>query len=309
MIIHANIPLADKVWFKTGGNAQFYAEPITADDFVAALAFARERQLPVFVLGQGANVLISDDGYQGLVIRPYLPHITCDKKTGLVTAQAGVIMQDLIDYSLTQCLIGLEEFSGIPGTVGGSVYINIHYFEYLLDAFLHSARVIHAATGAITKVHKEWFAFGYNTSQLGLKEYYLVDATFQLKHVSLEEAAYARGRRDEIVRHRRRRYPAERTCGSFFRNFLPQELAHASGQRLVPYVAFYFDNLGFKGSLRHGGAFVSHQHANMIITDATATSSDVINLARHMQQEVYNRFGLIPQPECQLIGFATYPLL
>ena len=134
--IQTNISLKDKNWFKTGGNAAYYAEPSTVEEFQLSLAFAREFSLPIFVLGEGANILISDEGFEGLVIRPALKKITIIEQTAtnaLVHAGAGVRFDDLIEYCLNNNLIGLEDFSGIPGTVGGSVFINIHYFEFLLS--------------------------------------------------------------------------------------------------------------------------------------------------------------------------------
>ena len=198
--------------------------------------------------------------------------------------------------------MGLEEFSGIPGTVGGSVYINLHYYEFLLEQFLINAQIIHKTTGEILTVDPKWFKFGYDQSRLQEKEYYLVCATFQLKHATDLEIARARGRREEIIRHRQRRYPTVRTCGSFFRNFLPEEVANTD-KKLI-YVAYYLDKLGIKGELSVGDAVVSHQHANMIVNRGKATSSDIVQLVQLMQKMVVDQFGIKPQPECQLIGFA-----
>ncbi len=303
MNIQKHISLSDKTWFQTGGPARFFAEPTTAVDFQKALAFARTPMSDIFVLGQGANILISDDGFNGLVIRPQLKQIT--HTNDLVKAQAGVSFHDLIDYCLMHNLQGLEEFSGIPGTVGGSVFINIHYFEFLLDQFLTKATVIERKTGAIHEVPQSWFDFGYNQSKLHTKDYYLVDATFKLKTINAYESAYARGRRDEIIRHRNRRYPQAGTCGSFFRNFALHEVPETQ----IPYVAYYLDKVGVRGTLHHGGAYVSKHHANMIVNLQNASSQDIIQLARAMQQSVIDTFDILPQPECQLIGFTAYPLL
>ena len=311
LTIHTSVPLADKNWFKTGGPAQFFAEPTSADEFTQALAFSREHNLPVTVLGAGANLLISDDGLPGLVIRPALSRITHTSSGGhvVVTAGAGVHMHDLIEYCLDHHILGLEEFSGIPGTVGGSVFINLHYFQFLLSQFLESATVINAHTGECLTVENSWFNFGYNYSTLHTHDYYLVDATFKLKPCSELEAAYARGRRVEIIRHRASRYPQSGTCGSFFRNFYDTEVTLESlGKKLI-FVAYYLDKVGVKGALSSGDAVVSYQHANMLVNRGKATSHDIISLARMMQEAVYNQFGIVPQPECRLLGFTEYPLL
>jgi UDP-N-acetylmuramate dehydrogenase len=331
LLIQTNVPLADKNWFKTGGAARFYCEPTTTEQFQEAIMYATTHNLPIFMLGQGANILISDDGFDGLVIRPMLVNIRTTfsddpsihppshkasedtqgerREKVFVTADAGVTMPDLIDYCLNNNLIGLEEFSGIPGTVGGSVYINLHYFNFLLASFLVSAEVINKKTGALQTVNAEWFNFGYNDSQLHKKDYFLVNATFKLKPATTEETAFAQGRKTEIIRHRAHRYPQVRTCGSFFRNFLPHEVTLEIDNKKIIFVAYYLDKIGIKGTLRCGDAIVSPQHANMIVNLGNATSTDIITLAQQMQQLVLDKFNIVPQPECQLIGFKKYPLL
>lgn len=312
MDIHHTISLKDKNWFQTGGTARYFCEPNNGSSFQEALNFADKYKLPIFVLGQGANVLISDDGFDGLIIRPQLTTIetkNSDGKDVLVTAGAGVTIAQLIDYCLNHNILGLEEFSGIPGTVGGSVYINLHYFEFLLDQFLVHAQVIDKETHHILSVTREWFNFGYNMSRLLEGKHYLVNATFKLKQCSPIEAAYARGRSAEIIRHRLKRYPHTHTCGSFFRNFNEHEIPFMIHNKKIIYVAYYLDKIGIKGHLSHGDAMVSHQHANMIVNRGSATSNDIIQLARRMQELVIEQFGITPQPECQFIGFSSYPLL
>ena len=260
----------------------------------------------MFILGKGANILISDEGFDGLVIQPQNTDLhlidDCTVKAG-----AGVAMPDLIEYCLAHNLIGLEEFSGIPGTVGGSVYINLHYFQFLLEQFLVSATVIHSKTGKLEHVSPEWFKFGYDQSRLQEEEYYLVDATFKLQKADDLQTAFAKGRRVEIIRHRNSRYPTKNTCGSFFRNFHDHEVTLTSNGKKMIFVAYYLDKIGVKGQLQVGNAIVSYQHANMIVNQGTATSADIINLARSMQELVQKQYGIIPQPECRLIGFKQYP--
>lgn len=308
-LIQTNIPLHDKNWFATGGLARYFAEPTTAQEFQSALHFAQENNLPVFILGQGANILISDEGFDGLVIRPMINHLIIDHDKKTVTAGAGVSMHDLILFCLNNHYTNLEEFSGIPGSVGGSIYINLHYYEFLLAQFLISATVINRSSGAIEIVSPSWFNFGYDESNLQDEKYYLIDATFAIKPATELEIAYARGRRIEIIRHREKRYPTKNTCGSFFRNFHDHEVTLISNGKKMIFVAYYLDKLGVKGALRVGDAVVSHQHANMIVHSGKATSSDIINLVRTMQEMVQKEFGITPQPECRLVGFKDYPLL
>lgn len=306
MIYQKNISLNDKNWFRTGGYAQYYVEPRTIGDFQEAVLHAQKNQLSLFILGEGANILISDEGFNGLVIRPQLMRCQINDDMQTVTVGSGCSMQAVIDYCLDNNLIGLEEFSGIPGTIGGAIYINLHYFSFLIEHFLISAKVISKLTGEIIIVEPSWFNFGYNESTLQQEDHYLVSATFKVKKVTDLEAAYAKGRRDEIIRHRQRRYPKKRTCGSFFRNFFPHEVEQQNDQ--MKFVAYYLDRAGVRGTLSYGGARVSPLHANMIVTSPGAITHDVIQLARLMQQRVFDQFGLIAQPECRLIGFDENPL-
>lgn len=311
-LIQANINLADKNWFKTGGPARFYARPSTLEEFQIALDFAHTQNLPIFVLGDGANILIADEGFDGLVIHPALTNIEytqIDQEQVLVTSGAGVSFEKLISWCLDQQIVGLEEFSGIPGTVGGSVFINIHYFEFLLSNFLEYGVIIDKATGQVRQVDNSWFAFGYDTSKLHEENAYLISATFKLRKVDQITAAYHKGRSVEITRHRIRRYPYAGTCGSFFRNFHDNEVTLMSAGKKLIYVAYYLDKLGVKGHLSVGDAIVSYQHANMIVNRGNAKTQDIIELARQMQQRVVDQFDILPQPECQLIGFKKYPLL
>jgi UDP-N-acetylmuramate dehydrogenase len=257
----------------------------------------------------GANILISDDGFDGLVIRPKLCMLDVDYENSKVSAGAGVGIQDLIDFCIANKLVGLEEFSHIPGTVGGSVYINIHYFDYFLSDFMTGARVIEKDSGKILDVDKSWFDFGYDKSKLLHGDHFLISATFKLKKGDLLDASYARGRRDEIIRHRIRRYPNSNTCGSFFRNFHEDEVPFLINGKKLLFIGYYLDKIGIKGELSVGNAIVSHQHANMIVTKPGATSADVVGLARKMQELVKERYGICPNSECQLIGFNGYPLL
>lgn len=301
MKIQKNVSLKDKNWFKTGGNSKFYCEPQTENDFIDAINFANKNNLEIFMLGKGANILISDKGFNGLTIHPKNEEIYISNET--VTAQAGVDIQNLIDKCLDNNLIGLEDFSNIPGNIGGATYINIHYFDKFLSDFLIRAKVINKKTAKIIKVEKEWFNFGYDQSTLQQKEYYLIEATFKLKKVSEIESAYAKGRRDEIIRYRQRQYPTQNTCGSFFRNFHEHEVTLKINDQKMIFVAYYLDKLGIKGNLKVGKAQVSYKHANMIVTEDGATSSDVINLVEKIQELCFKQYKIIPKPECQLIGF------
>lgn len=315
MIIQENIVLDSYTWFGVGGAARYFCAPVQEEEFTEACAFAREHSIPLHILGGGANVLISDSGVDGVVVHPGHTKIEVapcpnDSAYCLITAGAGAEMQAVIDTALSAHAIGLEVFSGIPGTVGGAVYINLHYFEAFLADFFVQGTVIDSKTGEVTVRDAAWFCFGYDTSIVQEKKVIVYDATFRVRKGTAEETAYARGRRDEIIRQRQRRYPKERTCGSFFQNCTKDApyLHHIQGTP-VRSIAWYLDRLGIKGTLAENGARVSVQHANMFVTEETATARDVIRLACRIQQMMQEHFGFMPQPECQFIGFSDYPLL
>lgn len=312
-IIQKNVPLADKNWFKTGGSARFFCEPYTPTEFQEALAFAQIHDLEIFFLGEGANILISDEGFDGLVIHPRSGdiHITAlpSSKEALVTAPAGLPMNDCIEKTLDAHLTGLEVFSGIPGSLGGCAYINLHYFQHFFSDFLVSAQVIKKDTHTILEVDRDWFNYGYNKSTLMTGNYFIISVTMKLQQASETETAYARGRRYEIIRHRASRYPASHTCGSFFRNFHEDEVSLMWNGKKMIHVAYYLDKIGVKGAETVGGACVSWQHANMLVNKNNGTSADLIRLAQTLQQKVNKEFGIMPHPECIFVGFKTYPLL
>ncbi len=325
MKIYKNVSLKDKNWFKTGGNAKFFCQTQNEKEFKEALEFSCKNKLEIFVLGEGANVLISDEGFDGLVINPKSTQISILDKDKLpekypkidvlnpneelVLAETGTKMKDLINFCLDKNLINLEEFSGIPGTVGGSIFINIHHFEFFLAPFLFAAQIINKKTLEVSWVKPPWFKFGYDSSRLQKERHFLLASIFKLKKVSLLQASYAKGRRDEMIRQRNKKYPISNTCGSFFRNFYENEITQKTGNKKIIYAAYYLDKIGVKGVLKEGGAIVSHRHANMLVNQNNATTNDIINLARQMQLLVYNNFRIILQPECRLIGFKKYPLL
>ena len=305
-LIQENVCLKNKNWFQTGGFARFFAASSTTVDFQQAILFGLKHKLPIYLLGKGANILIADQGVDGLVIQPQLNSIVQlgenSDGTILVRAGAGVSMSDLISWCLERNVVGLEEFSGIPSSVGGAVYINLHYFEYLLEQFLFSAELIDARTGICEQVPVDWFSFGYDYSRLQEKTHYVASATFALKKVDDCQTWYAKGRSVEIIRHRASRYPQTHTCGCFFRNLYEHEVDFEINGKKILSAGYYLDSLGIKGNLSVGGASISSQHANMIINNENATSQNIIDLALKMQWLVKEKYGILLKPECQFLG-------
>lgn len=311
MKIEKNISLKEKNWFETGGNAEYFAQPKIEKDFEDCLSFAKEKNLKITILGKGANVLISDNGIKGLVISPSgkkIEILNKEDKNTFLKVDSGVDLEDLINFCLNNKILGLEEFSGIPGSVGGALYINIHYFNFLISEFVYGAKIFDLEKNEIIEVKNDWFEYGYNKSKLLTKKYCLINATFKLNSCSDLESEYAKGRSFEIIRHRKQRYPYKGTCGSFFRNFHEDEVILESNGKKIIFSAFYLDKIGVKGVLSFGDAIVSHKHANMIVNKGKATSEDIINLAKKMQELVWKNFKILLNPECEFLGFDNFPL-
>ena len=307
--IFKNIPLAEKNWFKTGGSAKFYCEPQTTTDIKLALNFANKNNLEVFILGQGAHVLISDDGFDGIVITPKMKRIShiFYESYVLVNAQAGATIFELIEYCMKNSIIGLEEFAYIPASVGGALCNNIKYFSKNIGDYVACSKILEKSTNKIINVEQKWFNSGYNTSKLKNENHILLDTTFKLKPGTKLECAYAKGRHDEIIRQRKSRYPTKRTCGFFFRNFTKKEVELTNNK--TTNVIYYLSKLCIAGNLNICGAHVSHKHPNMLATKIGTNTNNIIDLAIEIQKMCYKKFGLIPQPECKLVGFKKYPLI
>ena len=312
--IQEQVPLDVRNWFKTGGKARYYTRPSSIHEWHEAITFARSRNLPITILGEGANVLVADDGINGLVIHPQEKEIdsysiASQPDAIWFRASAGTTLETLIAFALDNNAVGIEDLSGIPGSVGGATYMNAHYFEHYFGNVVVEATIIHMHTGEIKEVDHDWFNFGYDFTTLHQEPYAIVDVVVKLKKVTPLEAAYAKGRSFEIVRHRKHRYPYERTCGSFFKNFdQTDKNLIVVNEKPVTAVAYYLDALGLKGTLRVGGASISSKHANMIVTSPGATSADIVALARKMQEAVWKAYGLLPKSECVMLGFGAYPL-
>ncbi|HZW61918.1 MAG TPA: FAD-binding protein [Candidatus Babeliales bacterium] len=310
-LIQHNISLKDKNWLKTGGPAHYFAAPTTAQDFQKALAFAKKHELPIFILGEGATVLISDEGFPGLVIHPQLKAIThksLNNKEAIVTAGAGLSVGELTDYCLNHNITGLEDFSAIPSSIGGALHNNLYYFEAQIHQLVDSLVIIEKETGAIKTVKADWLMKD-GKPQLHEKKHFVLQVSFRLKRCTPLETAYTRGRRDEITRQRVKRFPMSLSSGFFFKQLNENEAPVIIKGRKMTNPMFYLDQLNIKGTLQNDGAIVCHQHANMINNKGSATTADIINLARTIQAMALEKFGILLQPDCKLVGFENSPFL
>jgi UDP-N-acetylmuramate dehydrogenase len=289
--------LAPYTTFRIGGPADLFYEPTTADELAAAISAAREHEVPFFLLGLGANILIGDRGFRGLVIRNLARHLEFSLEERTVRAESGAIVwPDLITAAIDRGLSGLEHYVGIPSTVGGALWQNLHFLSpaparerTMFIAEVTQGAEILTSTGERRMVGVDWFEFGYDSSVLHHRPDVVLAATFQL---APEDPERMRRIVEENLQWRRERHPpldTEPSAGSIFK-----KIEGIGAGRLI-------DECGLKGT-RIGGARVTHRHANIFINTGGATAADVRALIARCQEEVERRMGYRLEVEISLVG-------
>jgi UDP-N-acetylmuramate dehydrogenase len=288
--------LAPYTTFRIGGPADLFYEPQTADELARAILAAREHGIPYFLLGMGANILIGDRGFRGLVIRNAARHMEV-LPDGRVWAESGAaVYPELIELAVSHGLSGLEHYVGIPSTVGGALWQNLHFLApaparertMFVEEVTHSAEIL-TEEGERKIVGVEYFEFGYDDSILHHRRDVVLAATFQLQP---EEPARLRQVMEENLQWRRERHPpldTEPSAGSIFK-----KIVGIGAGRVI-------DECGLKGT-RIGGAMVTPRHANILINTGDATGADVRALIAHIQEVVEQRTGHRLEPEIGFIG-------
>ena len=293
--LRRNVPLGPYTTFKIGGPADLLFEADTADALADAIVTARQAQVPYFVLGLGANVLIADKGVRGLVIRNVATH-TLFHDDGRVWVESGAVMSQLIPEAVRRGWSGLEHYVGIPSTVGGAIWQNLHFLSpaperertmFIAEVF-ESADLLTEENERKT-VDKEYMAFGYDDTILHHRNDVALAATFRLErkdpgimHRIMQENLSWRGSRHPWLEW----HPS---AGSIFK-----KIEGVGAGRLV-------DACGLKG-YRIGDAQISHIHANIMVNLGEATSADVIALVEHAQKMVKEHSGHALEPEINFVG-------
>jgi UDP-N-acetylmuramate dehydrogenase len=288
-------PLAPYTTFRIGGPADLLYNATSADALATAVEAARQLGVPWFVLGLGANILVGDGGFRGVVIRNRAKAhaITPD---GVLHAESGAIMRDLVLDSVAQGWSGLEHYIGIPSTVGGALWQNLHFLSpaperertmFIAEAF-ESCEILDES-GVRRIVGPDYVQFGYDDSVFHHTRDVVLQATFRLTrgdpgtlHRILQENLSWRGARHPWLE-------VHPSAGSIFK-----KIADVGAGRLV-------DQCGLKG-FRVGGAAISHMHANIMVNLGGATAADVRALIAHAQLAVLERFGHTLEPEIAFVG-------
>ncbi len=287
-IIQLEVPLAPLVGYRVGGPADALAKPRTREQLQEILRFCSRYQVPFFILGQGANVLIADEGVPGVVIQLHrCCHELVSERTR-VYAGTGRLLSDLVFFCETHGLAGLELLSGIPGTVGGALRMNAGAFGREIGDKVETIEAFDK-TGRLMTISKKEAGFGYRRAD-GIQDKILLGAWLQLESGDPETL---RQTRETILQRRAEKQPLEYpSCGSVFKR-PPGDYAG----RLI-------EAAGLKG-FRIGNAQVSEKHANFIVNLGNATARDIFNTIQAVQEKVYQQFGVWLELEVKLVGFTA----
>jgi UDP-N-acetylmuramate dehydrogenase len=294
--LERDVPLAPYTTFKIGGPADLLYRAHTAEELAAAVSAARELELPFFLLGLGANILVGDRGFRGLVIRNEANAIEFLEGDRVRAGSGAMVYHELIQATVARGLGGLHHFVGIPSTVGGAVWQNLHFLSPApeRERTVFVAEVVEGATiltegGETKQVDLAYFSFGYDYSILHDQRDIVLDVTFRLQPTPQEELR--RVIRENLAWRDEKHpdlwlYPS---AGSIF-----QKLEGVGAGRLI-------DQCGLKGHVL-GSAEIFHKHANIIVNLGGATAAEVRALIDLAQSTVHRELGYQIRPEIGFIG-------
>jgi len=281
-----NEPLGKYSTFQIGGISDYFYIVKKTSELSSLIEFCKKNDISFYIFAGGSNILFSDKGFRGLIIKIETEDIETNGTQ--VTADAGVKIPDLVQFSVNQGLSGLEPWIGLPGTVGAAVRGNAGCNGLETLECMASATLLDPKSGKIRTELAPYFDFSYRHSKLADTGEIVLSATFncQKRTVSIEE------QQATINEHRKSRLskqPFGCTTGSFFKNPLPDKPA-----------GYLIDQAGLKGAT-HGGAQISEKHANFFLNKGGATSEDIIALSELAQREVKSKFGLDLKREVQVV--------
>ncbi|NLI89066.1 MAG: UDP-N-acetylmuramate dehydrogenase [Epulopiscium sp.] len=279
-------PMKNHTSFKIGGPADVYVSPSTVDQLKFTIDTCKDKNIPYYILGNGSNLLVKDGGYRGVIIHIFRNMNDISVKGNEVYAQAGALLVKVANTCLDNNLTGFEFAHGIPGTIGGAVFMNAGAYGGEMKQVILSADVIDKNGKLITLTNSE-LELGYRTSKIQKENMIVVGATISLEQGDHNEI---KDMMDDLAHRRRTKQPL--TLPSAGSTFKRPEGAYA-GKLIMD------SNLrGYKV----GDACVSEKHCGFIVNKGQATSKDVIELISHIQQTVKDKFQRELQLELRIIG-------
>ncbi len=281
-----DVPLRDYTSFKIGGKADLLVFPDSKNKILAVTEFARNASIPVFVLGKGSNLLVSDEGFRGVVIN------TCkmdkieliDETT--ISCQCGASLSRLCRFALDNSLEGLEFAFGIPGTAGGAAYMNAGaYGGEMKDVLIRCEHI--TPGGELSEFDADKLDLSYRHSVYSDSDYVILSLVLKLKKGDKNEI---KARMDDLMSRRKDKQPLEYpSAGSTFKR--PEGY----------FAGALIEQCGLKG-YSSGGAQVSEKHAGFVVNKGGATAADVLNVINHCRETVYSETGVTLEPEVKIIG-------
>lgn len=281
--IRLSEPLAKYTTFKIGGPADMYLEPASAQDAVMVSKFLREHSIPFLVLGNGSNVLVADAGYHGAIINLESGFGTVAMDGVDVVAGSGIRLAQLVDFCIQQSLQGMEMMAGIPGTLGGAVIMNAGAYGGEISEHMVSVDVVR--NDALQTIPKAEAGFSYRHSKLYGD--IVLGARFRLPRGDKEKTKTIR--RETMVKRNASQPVQLPNAGSIFKN--PPGM----------FAAVLIQECGLKGT-RIGGAEVSTQHANFIVSVDHASAKDILELIGLVRQTVFEKKNVNLELEVKLVG-------
>ncbi len=286
--IQKNIPLKNYTTFKIGGRAKYFFQAKSKEELIKAIKFAQSAKLPFFILGGGSNLLVSDKGYNGLVIKCQMSNVKCQNKMSnvkIIEAETGAELGDLVKLAAKNNLTGLEWAAGIPGTVGGAVHNNVAAFDNSMADVVKSVEVFDVSESKIKNIEAKSCNFGYKETIFKKnKNLIILSCILQLKPGKAKEI-------EQEIKHfldyREKNHPLKfPSAGCIFKN-----PSGVSAGELI-------EKCGLKGR-KSGGAMISEKHANFIVNLDGAQAKDVLSLINLIKKEVKNKFNVELKEEIQ----------
>lgn len=277
--------MSEHIYFKVGGPADVLLVPNTKEQVVKTIKVCKENNIPYYVIGNGSNLLVKDGGMRGVVIK--LTEINkISSANGKITAETGALLKDVSKEALDNNLTGLEFACGIPGSIGGAVFMNAGAYNGEIKDVIESAEVL-TQDGEIVTYNKEELNLGYRTSRVMQENAIVLEAVFALENGNHEDI---KARVDDLTEKRESKQPLEYpSAGSTFKR--PE--GYFAGKLI--------QDAGLKG-YSIGDAAVSEKHSGFVINKGNATAKDVLDLIAHIQKEVKKQFGVDLYTEVRIIG-------
>lgn len=284
--VRINEPMKNHTTFKIGGPAQYYVTPESVTQIQEVVSLCRDMNIPLHVIGNGSNILVGDDGVDGVVLALFNTFSDYEIKDNVITAQAGMSLIKLAVIALREGLTGMEFASGIPGSVGGAVYMNAGAYDGQMKDVVTSVTVLDEA-GNIRILGRDELDMGYRTSAVAKHNMIVLQVIIELKAGDKEQI---KDRMNQLSELRKQKQPLEYpSAGSTFKR--PE--GYFAGKLIA--------DAGLKG-YSIGGAAVSEKHAGFVVNMGGATAKDVVELTDYIKKRIMEQFGVTLELEVKRIG-------